>query len=265
MKTIKKIILIGLILVVVLGIAAVVLIGMSFDKIVKAGIETVAPTITQTTVRVDSVKLSPLSGAASISGLVVGNPNGFKSETSITLGKAAVKVAPGSLITDKIIVHSVEIRGPEINLEGNPFGNNNLQKILDNVNAFAGGPNTNQPAATGEKKPGKKLQVDDFLITGTKVTARISGMENEPFTITLPDIHFTSLGTGPDGITAADLTKRVLNEIITGSIKGVGDHAQKAFGKTAGNILKGGADTAGKAVSEGANAVKKGLNSLFGK
>ena len=68
MKALKKILLIVVILVVVLGIAAVVLAGVFLDKIVKTGVETVAPTITQTTVTLDSVHISLMSGSAAING-----------------------------------------------------------------------------------------------------------------------------------------------------------------------------------------------------
>src|SRR5882724_10565965 len=191
MKTLKKTLLIVVILVVVLGIAGVVLVGLFLDKIVQSGIETVAPTITQTAVTVDGVHISALSGSASIMGFVIGNPDPatYKSANAISLGKAAVSVVPGSIMSDKIVVHSIEVRAPEITLEGNPFSENNLKKLLDNVNAFAGGGavDTNKAAATpAEKKAGKKLQVDDFLISGAKVTARITGLEGEPFSVVIP-------------------------------------------------------------------------------
>ncbi|MDR3460200.1 MAG: hypothetical protein P4N60_22460 [Verrucomicrobiae bacterium] len=270
MKTLKKILLITVILVVVLGIAAVICVGVFLDKIVKTGIETVAPSITQTTVTVDGVHISALSGSASISGFVIGNPTpaNYKAPYAISLGKAAVSVAPGSIMSDKIVVHSIEVRAPEITLEGNPFGENNLKKLLDNVNAYTGGGavDTNKAAATpAEKKAGKKLQVDDFLISGAKVTARITGLEGEPFSVVIPDIHFTSLGTGPDGITAAELTKKALTEVITGAIKAVGERAKDIMGKTANTAIKGVSDTAGKAVGDNADKLKKGIGNLFGK
>jgi len=270
MKTLKKVIIIAVIVVVVLGIAAVVFAGLFFDKIAKTGIETVAPTITQTTVTVEGVHISALSGSASIKGFVIGNPDpaSYKSSNAISLGKAAVSVVPSSILSDKIVVRSIEVRAPEITLEGNPFGENNLKKLLDNVNAIAASTpsDTNKPAATpAEKKAGKKLEVDDFLISGAKVTARITGLEGEPFSIVIPDIHFTSLGTGPDGITAADLTQKVLNEIITSSIKMVGERAKDIMGKTANNLIKGASGTAEKAVGENADKLKKGIGNLFGK
>jgi uncharacterized protein involved in outer membrane biogenesis len=269
MKKIKKILIIILIAVVILGIAAIVIAGLCLDGIVKKGIETVAPSITKTSVTVGGVSISPLSGSAGISGLVIGNPEGaYKSTNAISLGKAAVSVDAKSLLSDKIVVHSVQVVAPEITLEGNPFGENNLKKILDNVNAVAASlSGTNAPAAqpAGEKKAAKKLEVDDLLLSGIKVTARITGLENEPFSVTIPDIHFTDLGKGTDGITAADLTQKILSQVITGSIEAVGTRAKDIMGKTAGNLIKGAGDNAGKAVGDTADKLKKGIGNLFGK
>ena len=150
------------------GVAVVI--GINLDKIVKTAVETVAPKIAQTTVTLDSVSLSLLTGSASLNGLVVGNPSGYKSPFAISVGKAAVSVSPGSLLSDKIVVKSIEVRAPEITFEGNPFGANNLNQILANVNSAAG---TNAPAAqttTASGKPAKKLEVDDFLSPAQKFT-----------------------------------------------------------------------------------------------
>ena len=94
---------------------------------------------------------------------------------------------------------------------------------MANVNAMTGPVDqathqrSSRPRA-GRKKPAKKLEVDDFLITGAKVHANLTGLVNKELTLTLPDIHLTDLGKGPDGITAADLTKKVLTAITVNTI-----------------------------------------------
>jgi uncharacterized protein involved in outer membrane biogenesis len=273
MKKIKKIIITLLIVLVVLVIAAVVVAGIFLDKIVKTGIETAAPPITKTSVTVDSVNLSLLSGMAGINGFVIGNPNpaDYQSSNAISLGKAAVSLEPKSLLGDKIIIKSIEVRAPEITFEGNPFGKNNLQSILDNVNAAAGGSSAKSTNATAAQKSGtgKKLEVDDFTFAGAKVTARIAGVRGEPITVTIPDIHFSNLGTGPDGITAAELTQKILEQVLSGSISAVASRAKEIAVSTANDAIKGATDTAGKAINnaatQGADQLKKGLGSLLGK
>ncbi|HTB86153.1 MAG TPA: AsmA family protein, partial [Candidatus Sulfotelmatobacter sp.] len=212
MKKIKKIILGLVVIFVVLLIIAVITGAVFLGQIVKTGIERVTPPMTKTSVTVDSVGLSILSGGAGLNNFVIGNPDpaNYQSTNAISVGKIAVSLEPKSLFGDKIVIHSVEVRSPDITFEGNPFGKNNLQTIMDNVNAAAGGTvvkSTNTPAAQPAQQAGagKKIEVDDFVLAGAKVTARITDIGSTPIvvTLTIPDIHFTNLGTGPDGITVA--------------------------------------------------------------
>ncbi len=72
-------------------------------------------------------------------------------------------------------------------------------------------------------------------------------------TLPLPDIHLRDLGKGPDGITPADLTKTVLGEVVSGTLK--------AVAKDATNLGKG-AENVGK---QGVNKITTGLGGLFKK
>ena len=249
MKKIKKILLIaglGLLVLIVIGVITV---GMFMGNIVKAGINTVGPKITQTTLTVNAVDVSMLSGSAAVKGLVIGNPSGYKAPNAISVGVAAVSVSPMSVLSDKIVVKSVRVEAPEITFEGNPLGKNNLKQIEDNVNATAASfqsSSTNQTAKTNAK-PGKKLEVDEFIITGAKVHLGTGT------TLPLPEIRLTDLGKGPDGITPADLTKVVLGEVISGTLK--------AVAKDATNLGKG-AENVGK---EGVNKITTGIGGLFKK
>lgn len=244
----KKKILIGLAIgVFAVVVIVVIVVGFFLGDVVKAGMETIGPKVTQTTLTVGSVHVGILTGSGGVKDLVLGNPDGYKSPSAISVGKAAVSVAPFSVLSDKIVIKSVEVRSPEITFEGNPFGANNLKKIMDNVNAFTGGTaakpaDTNAPAKTGAAKPAKKLEVDDFLITGA--TVHFNGA-----TLPLPDIHLTALGAGPDGITAGDLVKKVLGEITTATVKAVVSSVGDA----------------GKAVGGEAGKLGKSLGGLFGK
>ncbi len=261
----KKLLVIAFILL-VLVIGAVVVIGFNLDKIVKTAVVTVAPTITKTTVTLDSVSLSLLTGSASFNGLVIGNPDGYKMPFVISVGKAAASLSPGSLLSDKIIIHSVEVRAPEITFEGNPLGANNLKQLLANLSGPVDTNATQTAAASG--KPAKKLQVDDFLITGAKVHASITGLDSftslagistNTFTLTIPDIHLTNLGQGPDGITGTELAKTVLNQISAAAIKSVADYAKTNLSGAASGILNNIKNT------NTVNQIKKGLGGFFGK
>jgi len=251
----RKLFLSAGIVLVVLIVAAVIVVGFFLGTIVKTGMETVGPKITQVSIKVDAVKLTLLTGSAWVKGLVVGNPDGYKTPQAISVGSAAVDVNPFSVLSDKIVVRSVRVEAPEITFEGDPFSGNNLGKIMQNVNAVAksGGPGSANAAVRAGNEPGQKIEVDDFWITGAKVHVSLPGMGGKEMTLPLPDIHLANLGKDNAGITATDLTRRVLEAITTATIKAVASATT--------DIGKG----AGKAVGEGMNKITSGVGGLFKK
>jgi len=216
-------------LVVVLGVAALAVVWFSLDTIVKRGVEKVGPAVTKTDVRVEGVKLSPFSGNGELSGLVVANPEGFKTPSAIQAKSIAIALEPGSVLGDKVVIRSIKLIGPQVTFEGGLQGNN-LSKLLSNVKG------TNQQPATKEEKKAvsRKLQVDDILITGGQVHAVVDVLGNK--TVNLPEIHITQLGQGPDGITPAELTAKVLHEILQAVLTSVagGDLTQSLKDITSG-------------------------------
>lgn len=269
MKKIIKILVGIAIVLVVLLVVAVLIVGTHLGQIVKAGMENIGPKVTQTTLTVDTVDVHLFDGKAGVKNLVLGNPEGFKALQSISVSNAAISLEPGSVLSDKIVIHSIKVVAPEITFEGNPLGANNLNKIMDNVNSMTGPVNqatTNAVAPTtpsGQQKQAKKLEVDDFLITGAVVHANLTGLINRQIDLPIPDIHFTDLGKGNDGITAADLIQKVLGEITTDTIKTLATYAG-SLGKDATNAAKGAAtDLLQGASTNSVNKLKSGIGNLF--
>jgi hypothetical protein len=258
----KKILIRILIALVVLIIVAALAVHFFLDSAVKRGIETVGPKMTKVDIKLDSVTLSLLSGSGKIKGLVVGNPEGYKTPHAINVGTASIALQPGSLLSDKLVIKSINLDAPEITFEGG-LGGNNLSKILANVNESTSGPGgTNVAGATPkeQKKASKKLEVDDFTITGAKLEANISELGGKTMTLPLPTIHLSNLGTGPEGITVTELTKQVISAIEKQSVETVTTESGN-LGKAASNLTKGLGKDAGGTVSN----VTKGLGNLFKK
>jgi hypothetical protein len=256
----KKLIIRLLIALVVVILLAGLAVRFFLDAAIKRGVETFGPKLTKVDIKLDSVRLSLLTGSGSIKGLVVGNPEGFKEPSAIKVGSASLALKPGSLLSDKIVIKSIRVEGPEITYE-TTLKTSNLGKILANVQEATGGgqkePSKPQepssPKETKEAKPAKKLQVDEFTITGGKIRLSVTGLGGGAATVPLPDIHLQDLGTGPDGITPGDLTKKVLEALEKGA-------AQAASGAVT-DIGKG-------VVGTGTNAVQsltKGIGGLFKK
>ncbi len=262
-QNIMKKLIVALAVVVVLVIAAVVVGAIFLDSIIKKGVETAAPQITKTPVTLDGVSLSILSGAGEIKGFTLGNPEGFKALSAMAVSQVKIGVAPMSVFGDKVQVKQIHVVSPEITFEATGLNvrANNLSKILENVQSVAGGASggtkPDGKPATSEAGPGKKLQVDDFLLSNAKVKVTSTSLGGKTFDVTIPDIHFTNLGTGPEGITAAELTKKVMDELVPAVINA----ASKSLGdltKGATDLLKGNADDAvGKATKTVTDLFKK--------
>lgn len=207
--------------VVVLGIIALIVIGVFLNHIVKEAIVTYGPRLTQTTVSVDSVDLSLLTGSAKVKGLSIGNPRGYKTPHSIAAGAIAVGLNPMSVFSSKVVIRSIRVESPNITFEGGLEGNN-LSQILDNVNSTGKEAGTLSTNVAETPKQEKKFEVDDLDISGAKVQVIINGIGMaQPQVIPLPDIHLTDLGKDGDGITAADLTRRVLSAISSATLQTV--------------------------------------------
>lgn len=245
-----KKVLIALAVVAVAVAVALYLVGSNLGGIVKKAIEVAGPKITQTPVTVAKVDLSPGSGSGSIEGLVLGNPAGYNAPYAMRLGAAKLEVDPASVLTDKVHIKSIAVTAPEVVIEGG-LGDNNLKKILANIDAFTAG----EKSAEGQKEGSKKkLQVDDFLLTGTKVDVRFSLLGGKPLSVTLPDIHLTNLGAGGDGLTPGELAKKVFGAVFEQVIPAVTAQVGK-LGGLGKDLGKGAVDNAKGALDKAAGGV----------
>ncbi len=258
-RSMKWIIRIVIVLVVLIG--AVLWFGWSqLGNLVKFGIEKGTPPVVQTSVSVQSVKLSPFSGTGVIEGFEIGNPKGFTGPYAVRIGRAEVALDLNSVSTDKVVIQHIRITDPEINLEAG-LGGTNLKHIADNAKSFVSQqtPHTDKapataaaPAADSKPKKPLKLQVNELLITGAKLSASVAGIagvvSGADAKVTLPDIHLTNLGSGGAGISPAELTSLVLSHISTEAAKASASGSLK-------NLLQGGTEK----LNTG------GLKGLFGK
>ena len=233
-----------------LAIVAAIVVGVFLDRIVKKGIEIYGPRLTQVPVTVDAVHLSLLTGSASVKGLVVGNPPGFKTPQAIAIGTAAVGVNPLTVFSQKIVIRSIRLESPQITFEGGLMGGNNLSKILDNLNSTGKSPGPVSTNAVAQPKSEQKYEVDDLMISGAKVQVCLTDLKGQEVTLPLPTIHLTGMGEGDQGITAADLTRSVMSAITSATYKTVAGEATQ-LGKSANTLRQAGQ----KAGSQIGNAI----------
>ncbi len=247
------------ILVSLAGVALIALVALflSLNSIVKHGVTAFGPEVIKAPIQLDGVSLSAFSGSGELRGLVVGNPAGFKTPHAVKLGTARLQVKPMSLLSDKVIVQSLKADGAEITFEGSLSGSN-LGKIQENVDAYVAallGAAKDKPSA-----PGKKLQVDELIISNAKINLSLTLLGGKSTTIPLPDIKLTNLGQGAEGVTPAEVIKVVLKEVMTKTTGAVG-----GFLSSGGKALLDGAKSVGGAAADATKGVTKGLGDMFKK
>ncbi|HNQ72965.1 MAG TPA: hypothetical protein PKN95_05105 [Verrucomicrobiota bacterium] len=262
----KKLLVRGLIAVVVLLIVVVVIVGMSLNGAIKRGIETFGPQLTKSSVTVDDVHLSLWRGHAAITGLVIGNPEGYKSPEALSIGQASVSLSPRSLLSDKVVVKSIRIEAPHVTVEVGP-GGSNLQRLQKELESAVGGSPVGGPGPADSPAgadTGKKLQVDEVIVTGGKLMLGAAALGGTVVEAPLPEIKLNGLGQGPDGITGAELGRAILSRINEAALKTYGEKLGQAGAEALQNISQHATNALQEATSDVLNQATKGLDNLLG-
>jgi hypothetical protein len=252
----KKIIIRSVIVLAVLAVVGVVALVLSLDSVVKKGVETVGPMLTKTTVTLDKAQFGLMAGRMDLAGLVVGNPEGFKTPSAIQVGQVSIQVKPGSVMSDVVEIDEITIKAPEITYEHRGLTDSNLKAILDNVAAFSG------PAAKDEATPAKekaatekRFKVKLINIEGAKVNLSTTILGGSAASLPLPTLKMENIGTSGDGVSAGELTKEILGKIL----KGVTEVVTQSL--TTGDAKTG----LGKEADKALNKATEGVKNLFKK
>lgn len=223
MKFIFKLLLYALLLLMLVAGA-----GMFFlDSIVKQGIETVGTQVAKVEVKLDDAGVSIFSGKGALRGLQVANPKGYRAPQVVKVGQALVVLTPLSVFSERVVIRSVVVQETEIHYEKRD-GKVNLDVIQDNVEAAL-------RDRDKKAKPEKKLQIDSLVIRNAKVYVYGDKPDEPPTVLTLNEIHLKDLGQGPEGITGAELTRKlttaVIKDTLAATVRGVTDRLKGLFGK----------------------------------
>jgi uncharacterized protein involved in outer membrane biogenesis len=213
MKAPAKIVLTLVVLIPVIIIAAVAYLYLNLNSIIKDGVETMGPKVTQTTVKLGSSNISIFDGEGELSDLVIGNPKGFQSKSAFTLDSIKMAVDKESLTKDVIVVKSINISGPKITLEVSNKSNN-IKTIRKNVSQFTAshGGGKGSQAAGSAKGSDIKLIIEDVLITGGEVKIVAPAIKQEASS-NLPDIHMKAIGKDKNGVTVGEASLIIMEEV----------------------------------------------------
>lgn len=205
-------------------------------RLVKLAMEKFVPEMTQSSVHVSRVEISTSDGKGKLSGLVLGNPRGFKTAYALKADTIEVEIEPSSIAKDVVVIHKILIDAPSIIYEKGDHGSN-FDAIQRNVEHYLGVGGNKDSKAGG----GKKMIIDSFVIRNAKVNY------NGTFDLTLPDIDLRNIGKNSGGATSAQVTRAIISElnaklmlalakgaaigVVGGPVIGAGMAVKKLLGK----------------------------------
>ncbi len=202
---IKKI-LYAVLVIVFLLVSGLLVLDISLDSIIKEAVEKNISRVIGSSVTVETVNCSVISGNGSVVGIRVLNPEGFSEGPALILGKVYFKVDMGSLSMDLITLSEIRADSFLIVPEKNGEGKLNFQVLSQNLKK------TND-RKDQEEKTSKirmpKFRISEFVLSEGEID--LSGLGYDSGNLRIPEYRLQNLG-GTDGVTPAE----VMEEIFSG-------------------------------------------------
>lgn len=210
----------------------------------KAGVNKFGPGITQTKVHLDGATISPVSGEGTLTGLTVGNPDGWSENNALSLGRVHVDVEPKSLLGDTIIVNEIIVEQPKFLYE-TKFVASNIGDLLKNIEKTLGsGQTPREPSGEPTKLIVRKLEIREGTVA--------LGLGATAMSLPMPPVSLTDIGVAEGGVTPAQVAAAVMRSITT-SVVAATTQAMSTVG-----------GTSGAATLESARQIGEAIKGVFG-
>ncbi len=207
----------------------------NLDEIVAGAITHHGSAMTKARVGVEKVNIAPSSGKGVVSGLLVGNPKGFKTPFALRASSIAVDVDVATLTQDVTVIRSLVIEGPDVIYEKSN-GTTNFDAIQMNIASYLG------PASSG-RRGNTRLIVEELTICNANAQASAGFMGGKSISIPLPDITLKNVGLAKGGVTPGELGQEIANAMKAKlSLAGNFERLKKSTGESldkAGSAIKG--------------------------
>jgi len=272
-KKVMRIVLVSVGAIIAIAIVAVLIIFANLNSIARKGIVEVMSYVLKVDVTLKKADIKPFSGKAFLEGLVIGNPEGYKTKEAFSVERIEVALNIKSFRTDEPTVSLISLNNPRITLEQG-FPGSNLTKLIENAERLQSKEEKAPPKASE-----KKIKVDKIIVEGAMVSVSAPVLAGKSLTIPLPRIEMNDFGGKKKSMTIAESIKEFFSQIIrsiasagsgilpddilktlNSSIKGAANAVSKGAGSAAEQIGKG-----GKAVMEGVGDAAKDIKGIFKK
>lgn len=274
MKTLLKVVLSLLALIVALGVVAF----LYLDVIVGKAIETGCTKALGVETRVGFVRVGLVTGQFSIGQLDIANPPGFETDHFISFDRIHFEIPPKSLREDTIVMPLLELDGVDVAIE-TAGGKKNYEVILDNLKRFSksgsADPDADKQAAEDEAG-GKEFKIHEGVIREIVATIDLGTVSGklDRVVVEVPEIRLhPSKSTGSAEISVAEITQVIVTAVLTGVAKKAPTALAKGLYQGLGGITTATLEFPGLLTETGGGAKKfgegvgdaiKGIGDLFG-
>ena len=245
--------------VVVAAILALFVVGtgalyLSLGPIIKVALTKIVPKVTGTGFEVKSVSLSLIKGELTITGVKISNPEGFKSDSAVAVGKIHVSLDMASLLSKEVHIRQVLIEAPRLTVEVGLTGAN-LVVISDNVRRSTKKdkdgkevkPTAEEQKDASKEKSGKRYVVDSLDIVDGKAVMATALLGGSGVEAPIPAIHKKDIGKKGEGVDF----RKLMDDILTSMFENVASVSNSLDGtlkEHGGALLEKGGKTAADAV-----------------
>ncbi len=263
----------GLAALIVILVVGVLVLYSSLGAIITQAVNTQGPEIVQASVNLKETEIDATSGKGTLRSLVIGNPEGFETESLFKMDEIQITLDIDSITSDTVVIKEISIQAPEITYELGGNGSN-IDAIQRNVDTFVkkhgGSSASNEKSA--DKESGIKLVIDHLYVKNGKVNISATLLGGKALTIPLPDLHLKDIGKKDKGATPGEAVQSVIKALKGAILKAVAPLNLDQVGEAAGKVIEGTQDAVegtAKGVTDtlqkGAEGVTDTMKNLFGK
>lgn len=216
----KKILIIGVVLIVaVVGVGAYVLLS-SLDSVVKTAVEQIGSDASGTKVSLNEVEISPTDGHGALRGFRMTNPKGFAEGDAFKFDEVSLTIDVSTILSDPVVIKEIVIDKPVITYAIGK-SSTNMDEIQKNVNDYARAEESASGGGGGDSSEGPKIIIENLYMRGGTVNVSAPAVTDETLTAPLPDIHLTDIGAEGNGATPGEAASQAMAAIAASAKQAV--------------------------------------------
>jgi hypothetical protein len=184
------------------AVVGIGLLGQRLGGMLKSGVEQAGSAILGVNVALSDVSVSPFTGKVSLTGLTVGNPQGFSDAPLFTANLISCRAEVATLWTSDIHLYEVALDGAALTYEIG-IGGSNLNALAANLGGGGG-------------KSATLLRIDSLNLTN--LTANVGALG---FTkgVKIPDIALSNVGdSSGKGLPPEQVLALIVRKVIAGVV-----------------------------------------------